>query len=425
MQTRSDRDGLTPTELPCGTPELPGTGGLIKDQHVDFRVEEIPRYEPCGEGTHVFFMVEKQGLTTLDAVRRLAQSLKRKPRDFGYAGLKDAIGITRQVFSLEHIELERVSDLSIANLRVLWAKRHTNKLKIGHLAGNRFNVVIRDCCVDALVVAEPILEVLSRCGLPNYFGLQRFGMRGTNADIARAAMGEDWPAAIGLILGKNQAGDPPDVVRARELFDCGDYEGAAAAWPGRYRMEARLCRAVADRGELTVRVFKTVDQKVRQLYYSALQSELFNQVVASRIDALDRIKTGDLAWKHVNGACFKVEDAAVEQPRCDAFEISPSGPMFGAKMSMPSGEPAEIEGRILSQANVSFDSKRSPDGIILQGARRPLRVPVTDLAASEVGGSVSPAIQLTFTLPPGSYATTLLREVTKPGNCRCANPTDP
>ena len=118
---------------------------------------------------------------------------------------------------------------------------------------------------------------------------------------------------------------------------------------------------------------------------------------------------GDLACKHVNGACFLVEDAAAEQGRAAAFEISASGPMFGCKMKRPEGAVWELEHEILEQAEVDLPLFDMPGGLRMEGERRPLRVPVGELAWSASGDAVT----LEFSLPKGSYATSLVREICK------------
>src|SRR5260370_644503 len=82
-----------------------------------------------------------------------------------------------------------------------------------------------------------------------------------------------------------------------------------------------------------------MDQRLRRLWLQALQSRIFNDVVAKRIESLDRIMDGDFAYNHENGACFLVESAALDQPRADRFEVSPSGPLIGFRVSLPTGEP--------------------------------------------------------------------------------------
>src|SRR5262245_7767294 len=118
--------------LPYLTAELPGTGGEIKARAADFEVEEIPLYEPSGSGTHTYLWIEKEGLSTFEAIRQLARALSRQEREFGYAGLKDATACTRQWLSIEHVRDETALAHGLpSNLRVLRITRHANKLRIG------------------------------------------------------------------------------------------------------------------------------------------------------------------------------------------------------------------------------------------------------------------------------------------------------
>lgn len=129
---------------PYLTGAIPGIGGIIKESAGDFLVEEIPAYLPCGSGEHCYLTIEKTGITTLEAIGRIARSLKIQERDIGYAGMKDAVGVTRQTISLQRITPEQVLSLEVDGVATVSACLHTNKLKLGHLRGNRFRVVIRD-----------------------------------------------------------------------------------------------------------------------------------------------------------------------------------------------------------------------------------------------------------------------------------------
>lgn len=395
------------------TSDLPGVGGSIKNRVDDFVVEEIPRYEACGEGTHVFFMIEKRGLTTRDAIGRISRALGCKRHDVGYAGLKDSRGVTRQVLSVEHVEPDRVLGLSVGQIQILWAVRHGNKLRLGHLAGNRFTIRVRDMDAGSYSRAAAIVEKLIEKGMPNYFGPQRFGMRGTNAMVGRAALTGDYQQSIALILGKPQPADPPDVQQARTLFDGGLYSDAAAAWPPRFRDERNLCRRVASGEQDAGALWRSIDRSLRNLFLSAFQSFLFNRVVAARIDRLDEVVQGDLAWLHRNGACFQVEDVAAELLRCESFEISPTGPMFGRKMTPASGVAGELENRVLIESGLTPNGFSDGTSDKLSGARRPLRVPVGEAGCVEGEDANGGYLELRFALPPGSYATSLVREICK------------
>src|SRR5689334_22893787 len=164
--------------LPYLTKNFPGVGGSIKRRPEDFFVQEIPLYEPSGEGEHVFAEIQKIHLTTFDAINAVARALNINSRDIGYAGLKDAKAVTRQVISIPGKPEEQVMGLKLPNLTVLWAARHVNKLKLGHLKANRFAIKIRDVNPTDVLKVRPVLAQLQQRGMPNYFGEQRFGRRG-------------------------------------------------------------------------------------------------------------------------------------------------------------------------------------------------------------------------------------------------------
>src|SRR5437588_2014473 len=98
-------------------------GGSIKNRAEDFFVQEIPLYEASGEGEHVYCEIQKVGLTTFDAINRIAAALNISSRDIGYAGLKDARAITRQVFSIQGTNEEAVMNLRLPGITVQWAAR--------------------------------------------------------------------------------------------------------------------------------------------------------------------------------------------------------------------------------------------------------------------------------------------------------------
>ncbi len=405
---------LNVDELPYLTADAPGVGGRIKERPDDFVVEEVPLYEPCGEGTHVYLRIEKRGIPTLQAVREIARALGRRTHDIGYAGLKDADAVTTQMLSVEHVEPERIAALEFPRIRVSNVSRHRNKLKLGHLAGNRFEIKLRGVDPRRADVAQSVMDALSQRGAPNYFGRQRFGQRGDTWAIGRALLHNDHPEAMAIMLGRPGPLDSGDIRKARRLFDEGDFHGAAAAWPFPFQEERRACRALARAKSNARRALGAVDKSVRRLFVSAYQSYLFNQVVARRLPDLDRLMLGDLAWRHDNGAVFRVEDAGIEQPRCDAFEISPTGPIFGHRMTAPTGAPGAMEQAVLQEEGVTLDAwGEGPRRV--KGGRRPLRFrpyePAVDAGTDDAGTY----IRLRFTLDPGCYATTILREICKTG----------
>ncbi|GAM08980.1 tRNA pseudouridine synthase D [Geobacter sp. OR-1] len=394
---------------PYLTPEIPGIGGILKESAEDFMVEEIPLYQPCGEGEHLYLEIEKRGITTLEAIRRIGRVLKIQERDIGYAGMKDAKGITRQTLSLPRVPTEQARNLDIPGIRVLAAARHKNKLKLGHLAANRFQLVIRGVAAGAAERAESVLKILGERGVPNIFGPQRYGIQGNSHLIGRALLCGDHQGAIDAIIGDTAAVTDERWQAAIEAYRQGALEESLRLFPGSCRTERDILQRLADRPDKPDKALHAVNPRLKSLYLSAWQSALFDRIVWQRIGRLDLLEPGDLAWKHVNGACFLVEDAVLEAPRAADFEISPSGPLFGASMTWPAGAVRAREEQILASEGLTPEGPANGWPQRLDGARRPLRVP---LAGSTVSEECSDLI-VGFTLPKGSYATAVLREVMK------------
>ena len=360
---------------------------MIKIEPEDFIVEELPLYEPSGVGTHTFFGIRKRNLSTLEAINRIARALQVNARHIGYAGLKDKRAVTTQVLSVEGVPPERVLEMAVPAIEVLWAKRHAHKLRVGHLRGNRFEITVRDVSPTALPVIKEIMTRLATEGVPNRFGVQRFGNNNDSHLIGKALVKADWETAVRYLLVDEETRFSKLGQRVQREAEKGALEKAVACIPHR----------------------------LRKLFLSAYQAYLFNSILAKRLPDLRRLLDGDVAVKHSNGAPFLVENATLEQPRANVFEISPSGPIFGYKMRRPAGAVQVLEAELLTVEGVKPEAFRKVAGIRLPGTRRPLRMPVElhQVAAVEVG------VRLNFTLPAGGYATVLLDELTGPLHASC------
>lgn len=376
----------------------PGIGGTIKRNFEDFFVEEIPLFPPSGTGEHVFFEVEKCGITTIEATFRIASALGISQQSIGFAGMKDSRAVTRQWMSAWKVPPEKILGLNVPNMKVLQAARHSQKLKGGQLAGNRFRIIVRDIadCSNASRVASEILSTLKERGVPNYFGEQRFGSRGNNHLIGKAISDGDVGNALKLFIGTHSA-------EAMELFEKGDFDGVLKILPSKLSYE-RMCLQRLAAGRPPESAIMALPKKLRGLFVSSYYSHLFNKILDKRIDTIDRLFEGDLAvFGFRGGRYFRVEnvDASLDA-RLKSFEISPSGPVPGSRVELASGMPGAIEKEVLSGFDFSVAGR---------GTRRPLRFPLSDL---RIGFKEPEAcIEMEFALPMGCYATAVLREVMK------------
>jgi tRNA pseudouridine13 synthase len=399
--------------LPDSTPQFPGVGGSLKQRPEDFFVQEIPLYEPTGQGEHVYCEIEKIGTTTFDAIDKIARALNVHQRDIGYAGLKDANAITSQIFSIVGTTEAAVMNLHLPRMTVKWAVRHGNKLRLGHLQGNRFAVKIRDVAPTDVVKLTPLVRHIQQHGMPNYFGEQRFGRRHNNHLLGAALLRDDSAGVLKLLLGSpDPTIDDPHQLKARQSFDRNDLPTSMKQWPRSSGMERRILARFIKTKNPTAAV-RAVDERIRRLWISSLQSDLFNAVVARRIQTLDKLIPGDLAEKHDSGGVFRVLDIAAEQLRCDAFDISPTGPLIGYRMTAPEADALQIEQEIFEAHGLRPSDFRVAGRLKVKGARRSLRVKVKDIDLSAGVDEHGAYITAAFSLPAGSFATVFLRELMK------------
>jgi tRNA pseudouridine13 synthase len=311
-----------------------------------FLVEEVPAYLPAGAGEHVYLWIEKQNLTTIEAACRLARSLGVSDRDVGYAGMKDRHATTRQWLSLLGVDPVQAQLAVVEGVRVLAASRHQNKLRIGHLRGNRFEVVLSHLADGEADSIEASLRALAAKGIANRYGHQRFG-----------AVGDNLGTGLAILRGTRRE---PDARR-------------------------------------------------RKLLLSAVQSAVFNCVLDLRgeSDGLLAVREGDILERVATGGQFVCTDPATDQLRVDAGELVPTAPLPGSRVrSPPAGSAARVlEERALAMLGIETEELTNV-GRSLPGTRRPVVVKVTlgdPAVAPEPTG-----LRLRFFLPAGSYATVVL-----------------
>lgn len=406
------------------THDIPGTGGVIKQRPTDFLVEELPAYDLSGEGEHVYLFVEKTNVSTLHMVRLLARHFGVATGAVGFAGLKDRLGVTRQLVSV-HVPGKKPEDFPAfahEGIAILWVDRHSNKLRRGHLKGNQFIIRIRDVDPGRVVHAHRTLRVLTQHGAPNRIGYQRFGLLQRNHEIGRAIILRDYQGVLDALLGLPAA--PawcPDSQRAaRDHYAHGRFVEALEAMPRSMHSERRALSSLA-RGRSIKNAAHTIERAELGFFVTAFQSAVFNAVLDARIIAgtYQQLLEGDLAFKHDSGAVFPITPEALSPElaaRALALDISPSGPMWGPRVTRASGIPGAIELDALTNSGLALCDLDRIDALgtdSIEGKRRPLRVPI---AYPEVEGGRDEHgdyIKVRFELPRGAFATSVLQEIMK------------
>lgn len=325
----------------------------------DFLVEELPGFPPSGSGEHLLLTIEKRGMNTAFAAKRIAQWAGVSQMAIGYAGLKDRHAVTRQRFSV-HLPKKIAPDLAALDdpeITVLEHQWHSRKLPRGALAGNRFELVLREVEGEREAI-DTRFGSIAAGGVPNYFGEQRFGRNGDN------------------------------VAQALAMFS------------GR-----------------------RVRREQRGMLLSAARSALFNQVLSARVvagtwsglSAEGKSLDGEVWALEGSRSVFGPQpfDETLAQRVAD-FDIHPTGPLWGQGPLRSTGEVVALERQVLSD-EIAMQLCEGLEQAGLKQERRSLRLRPGGLAWDWHDDTT---LELRFTLPPGTYATVVLAElglVAEPG----------
>ena len=398
-------------KLPYLTDDLPGIGGATRQRAEDFHVREEPLVRPAGRGPHAFFLVTKTGITTQTAVERLARHMLVPRHAIGFAGLKDAQSVASQWMSLENADPKRLRAFRNRNLRIEELTWHSQRLRIGQLRANHFSVRIRGVGRGELSAAQAVLEALSRRGAPNYFGPQRFGLRGDNDALGEALLRGRLDDFLRLYLGSPLEGDEKEFRAAREAFQRGDLRGALRRWP-RQCTDPRRALVSYMKRRRAIDAVAAIDVRLKRLLLSAFQSRIFNQVLAERIQTIDGLLEGDVVEDRATGELFPAEPTR-DQGRLERFQISPTGILPGYDSRLSDGPAGRIERQVLSRGGIELEMFACHRAIAVKGARRALRFRLQEPAIAAGRDRHGTFIELRFAAPSGCYATVVLDEIRK------------
>jgi tRNA pseudouridine13 synthase len=334
----------------------------------DFVVNEIPLYEFSGKGEHLVLHVRKKDLTTWEMLHIFSEQSGAKMREFGYAGLKDKEGMTTQYISVHKKYAKFFENFSHPNIKILSAALHNNKIKTGHLKGNRFFIRLKKTLpVDAVKLSSACKKIALQ-GYPNYFGYQRFGKSGDNFELGKEILEgkkERNPKLKNFLISAYQSG----------LFN---------RW---------LAKRVA----------------ISKYFQDFNQSELQNILKWDK-ESIKEVKEepqffklfkGDICHHYPHGKAFLCNDLGAETARFYAKEISAAGFLAGSRALRSEDLAAEIESEIFNEAEVFLDK--------MNGSHRFAWGFAEDF--EYIYKEENAWFEMNFTLIKGSYATVVLEEI--------------
>ena len=448
-----------------------GVGGRLRDAPADFRVEELEAFDPepvdadPGAYPHVLLRATLRGWDTNDFASAFSDALEISRERVSWAGTKDKHAVTTQLFSVKSADPEAVADADLSDADVSVLGRTGRPILFGDLAGNGFEIVVRDTdapenaaavlsdlrgfagAADAATDSEALPDGSVTAAVPNYFGQQRFGSRRpVTHEVGLAIVREDWKEAVLAYVGNPHEREPEDTQTARAYVDeTEDWQGALERLPRALGYERSMCHKLVEnsgaesasgqssgRGPrdsgLTPDDFReaveTLPSNLQTLFVNGAQSYVFNRILSERLDRglpFDRPVEGDVV-------CFKDADAPGDLPlpdtdriqrvtgkrlrtverHCERGRAFVTAPLVGTETELADGEPGEIAREVLDDVGLAPSDFALPGEFDSSGTRRAIQVR-TELGVSRDGDDLT----FDFALPKGSYATVLLREFRK------------
>jgi tRNA pseudouridine13 synthase len=405
-----------------------GIGGKIRTKYEDFYVEEIPESEPSGTGPNTWFFIEKVGRDTLEVVLDTARELHIDRKRMGFAGMKDKRAVTRQWLCVSNSEIEDIEKLEgkLYKVDILKIMQNEKKLRIGQLVGNKFRLLIRDMDNPEKYseIATEILAELSRKGVPNYYGWQRFGKKRSNTHlVGKALLENDLKKVIDAYIGNPYPEEREYIKKARELYDEGKLEEAFEEMPRSMRYEKMMLKTilkemkkkdiddVASLDDTSYRrVIGSLPKPLTRMFVHAYQSFLFNKAVSERAKlGIDKYVEGDIIIDNEEHLVHEFGDDIDE--RIKNFEVHPTAPLFGSKVPLAGGKLGEMEQGVIDEQGVTLEEFMVPKMPKLgsHGLRRAIRFKIWDASAK----ATDEGVLVEFSIPKGCYATAVLREIMK------------
>jgi tRNA pseudouridine13 synthase len=394
-----------------------GIGGRLRATAEDFLVEELPLEKKQTNGPFLICRLTKRNWELQHAVKEIAKRLGISHRRIGWAGTKDRNAVTTQWISLYNVTSEQVVAVYLKDITLEPLVQSNEGLSLGDLLGNRFDIVIRDPDPEDLAGRVQRISETVAAGVPNYFGLQRFGaIRPVTHRVGEWILRGDYEQAVLTYVSMEFPGEPDEIKAIRSAFRATrDPVPALYALPVQMNYERAMLHHLTECPGDYAGALQVLPPKLLTMFVSAFQSYLFNLALSRRLDegfALDDPQPGDRLL-FANGRTDTVTESNagavkihLKRGRCTIALFMPGKEKFEAKTTGEQATEAllldyHISPEDFARASVFVRTK-------YEGAWRPALLRTAIQSTLEVG-----SLRLKFSLPPGHYATTVCREFMK------------
>jgi tRNA pseudouridine13 synthase len=394
----------------------PGIGGHLRETPEDFVVEEVAP-APGTDGDYLVVRLTKRNWEQQHLVRELARRLGISHRRIAWAGTKDRRAVTTQLISLYRVTEEQVRQVSLRDVTMEPVGRAREGLALGQLAGNRFGITIRGC--DPRDLRERVDRIATgvATGIPNYYGIQRFGViRPITHAVGEAILREEWEEAVMIYVARSFPQEPEATRAARQAFLEGrDVRQALRDFPVHLSYERAMLHRLQETPDDYQGALRVLPPRLLSLFVSAFQSWLFNEILSRRVDSgtpPSEPVPGDLIL-FPDGKADSVSPGSLPAARLQVsrgraqIALFISGDDFRA---YPGYDVAPLE-ELLGRRRISAESFRQASAFV--GAAYAGTVRRMLLSPAVTAHSEGDTMHLAFTLSAGEYATTVCREFMK------------
>jgi tRNA pseudouridine13 synthase len=378
------------------THQILGMGGIIKQKPADFIVREIvpngPIYDgsEIGEdigGMYVHCILWKSGLDTFSAIKKICDKLKIEEEDIGYAGLKDAYAETYQRISIWNVNIKKVEAANIPQIRLFHPIKRKFAIKIGDLLGNSFEIIIRNIQNEWGIKTWRNFEYhLESNGLLNFYAPQRFGSKRPILHfIGKSLLQEKYSEAINMYLGVTSPLEHEYITQLRLQYqETHSFNHLRLKFPKSYSIERILLRGL-DRHRTAKSIILSLPKTFLRLAISAYQSFIFNKVLS-----------------HLNEDKIPLnEDILIPLPGYQSIKEEVNELIWNRLLESLNVE--KLDFKSFYHPHPNLRSKGS--------LRKAIMFPLC-FKHNKVKDSSS-TLKISFSLPKGSYATVVTRELTK------------
>lgn len=383
----------------------------IKQKPEDFSVKESFRFDEVENGPYRVYLMDKQKLSTFDAVARIQQRFGLPPGSVSYCGLKDKQGRTEQLVAVKGVDI----DIQEEDLRLKFMGRTDKALSSKNTTSNRFAVTVREIEHRELQEVTLAATEVERLGVVNYFDSQRFGaLKHGQGFIAKDLIKGDFEAALHNYLAVPSPLDLTDDAKVKQFWsdNWGDWTAKVPFQAG--RKYQRIIHALRDEPEDFLNAFLQIDADYRAMLIFEYQSYLWNEGVR-RLLQLTFPREHLFPMPYQAGTLLHHTEVS---PEMAAWLRDRTFPLLAPNSSFKDPKIEEAVKWVLGKEKLTLEQMRieeAPKLLYFKHEERPLLVHPGKL----VVGKPRPdelnrgflKVNIAFTLPPGSYATLVVKRL--------------